>query len=236
MTRTNELGQPIGEPVGWSPRERPGRIVLEGRWVRLEPIAPEHAGPLVAALAGPDDQDLWTYRPDDPPADVAELQRWIAAWATAQESITWAIVPEGGRAAGMLSLFRIDPVNGSAEVAAVLYGRRLQRTRAATEAVVVLGSHLFDDLGYRRFEWKCDHLNEPSRRAAERLGFAYEGRFRNALVYKGRNRDTDWFAMTDDDWAALRPAYDAWLDPANFDDAGRQREPLGTRWVHDSCT
>jgi RimJ/RimL family protein N-acetyltransferase len=236
MTRTNEFGQAIGEPVVWSPRERPGRVVIEGRWVRLEPIAVEHAEALLSELAGPDDLPLWTYRPDDPPRDVAEMERLIAELADAEESVTWAIVPEGGRAAGMLSLFRIEEASGSAEVAAVIYGTRLQRTRAATEAIVVLGAHLFEELGYRRYEWKCDHLNEPSRRAAERLGFAYEGRFRNALVYKGRNRDTDWFAMTDQDWAALRPAYDAWLDPSNFDEAGRQREALGARWIRDSSS
>lgn len=226
MTRTNEHGQPIGEPVDWSTRERPERIVLPGRHVRLEPVTTAHATALFAAL-GPEAADpLWTYRPDHRPADVDELTARIEGWASASESLTWAVVPTGAEAQGLVSLFRIDPANGSAEVAAVLYGPRLQRTTAATEAVVLLGRYLFDDLAYRRYEWKCDSLNEPSRRAATRLGFGYEGRFVNALVYRGRNRDTDWFSITDAEWPARRAAYDAWLDPDNFDAAGRQRRPL----------
>ena len=121
---------------------------------------------------------------------------------------------------------RVDPAHGSAEVGAILYARSLRRTRAATEAIHLLARYLFDDLGYRRFEWKLDCLNEPSARAARRLGFTYEGRFRNAMVYKGRNRDTDWFAMTDADWPRIRDAHERWLDPANFDDAGAQRTSL----------
>jgi RimJ/RimL family protein N-acetyltransferase len=131
-----------------------------------------------------------------------------------------------GAAAGIATLMRVDPANGSAEVGAILYARSLRRTRSATEAIHLLARHLFDDLGYRRFEWKLDCLNEPSARAARRLGFTYEGRFRNALVYKGRNRDTDWFAMTDADWPRIREAHQRWLDPANFDDAGVQRTSL----------
>ena len=121
---------------------------------------------------------------------------------------------------------RVDPTHGSAEVGAILYARSLRRTRAATEAIHLLARYLFDDLGYRRFEWKLDCLNEPSARAARRLGFTYEGRFRNAMVYKGRNRDTDWFAMTDADWPRIREAHERWLDPANFDDTGVQRMSL----------
>ena len=128
----------------------------------------------------------------------------------------------------MQTLFRIDPAQGSAEVGAVLYARSLQRTRAATESVHLLATYLFEELGYRRFEWKLDSCNAPSARAARRLGFSYEGRFRNALVYKGRNRDTDWFAMTDGDWPAVREAHRRWLDPANFDDEGRQLVALST--------
>ena len=124
-------------------------------------------------------------------------------------------------------LFRsIDPANGSAEVGGIVYASALQRTTAATEAMVLMMQHVFDDLGYRRYEWKCDSLNEPSRAAAARLGFTYEGRFRQAAVYKERNRDTDWFSITDAEWPALRSAYAAWLDRANFDDAGRQVRTL----------
>ena len=227
MTRVNEHGQPIGEPVDWEPPPAPAPDVLEGRWMRLEPVAAHHAEGLFDALCGPDDESLWTYRPDEPPTDVASYARFIASLASDTASRTWAIVPSVREAPrGSLSLYRIDPDNGSAEVGSIIFARDLQRTTAATEAVVRLGSYLFDELGYRRYEWKCDSLNEPSRRAAARLGFTYEGRFRNALVYKGRNRDTDWFSITDGEWQRLRPAYDAWLDPANFDDAGGQRRSL----------
>lgn len=227
MTRTNEHHQQIGEPVDWEPRQPPAPVVLQGRWMRLEPLAAAHAAGLHDALCGEARAPLWTYRPDTMPTDVADYARRIAALAAETESRTWAIVPAGATApAGSLSLYRIFPDQGSAEVAAVIFGPALQRTSAATEAVVRLGEYLFEELGYRRYEWKCDSLNEPSRRAASRLGFTYEGRFRNAMVYQGRNRDTDWYSITDAEWASLRPAYDAWLDPANFDDDGRQRRSL----------
>ena len=141
--------------------------------------------------------------------------------------VMFAIVPvETGRAAGFCSLMRIDERMGSVEVGGINLGRQLQRSRAATEAMYLLLRHAFDDLGYRRYEWKCDSLNEPSRRAAVRLGFIWEGRFRKALVYKGRNRDTDWFSVTDTEWPAVRAAHEQWLDPTNFDEHGRQRTSL----------
>ena len=144
--------------------------------------------------------------------------------------MTFALVPVdgagAGKARGLATLMRVDASQGSVEVGGILYARSLQRTRAATEAMVLLMRHVFDDLGYRRYEWKCDSLNEPSRRAAARLGFRYEGRFRQAMVYQGRNRDTDWFSITDAEWRRLAPAYDAWLDAANFDADGRQRSSL----------
>jgi RimJ/RimL family protein N-acetyltransferase len=138
--------------------------------------------------------------------------------------------PVGGAPSGIASYTRIDPATGQIEVAGVLFARSLQRTRAATEAIHLLMRHAFDDLGYRRFEWKCDSLNEPSRRAAARLGFTYEGRFRQHMVTKGRNRDTDWFSVTDTEWPAVRGGHEAWLDPANFDGDGRQRTALSDAW------
>ena len=142
----------------------------------------------------------------------------------------YAIVAvEAGRAVGFCSLMRIDPTMGSIEVGGIGFGRQLQRSRAATEAMALLMRHVFDELGYRRYEWKCDSLNAPSRRAALRLGFIWEGRFRNALVYKGRNRDTDWFSITDLEWPRVSRALDAWLDDRNFDEAGRQRLRLAAR-------
>lgn len=227
MSRVNEHGQPIGDEVpGWTPRPRPEATTLTGRYVVLEPIGPQHAQALLAATADP---ALWTYRHDEPPVDVDELVARIGEWAASEDTVTFAIVPsDTGQCSGTGTLMRIDALNGSAEVGSVLYGAGLARTRAATEAVALLARYLFDELGYRRFEWKLDSLNEPSARAARRLGFRYEGRFHNALVYKGRNRDTDWFAMTDADWRRLAPAHETWLDPDNFDDLGQQRTALST--------
>jgi RimJ/RimL family protein N-acetyltransferase len=227
VTPTNDHGQPIGEPVDWSGAPPPGEVRLVGRYVVVEPLADEHVPDLFASLCGPDDAPLWTYRPEEPPSDEAELAERVGRWRTSSDSLTYALVPaDTGRAAGVASFYRIDPSHGSVEVAAVLYARTLQRTRAATEAVRLLAGYVFDDLGYRRFEWKLDSCNGPSAAAARRLGFRYEGRFRNAMVYKQRNRDTDWFAMTDADWRSLRPAYDTWLDPANFHADGTQRTAL----------
>ncbi|MGH3346784.1 MAG: GNAT family N-acetyltransferase [Nocardioides sp.] len=227
MTRSNEHGQPVGEPVEWSGAPAPARVRLTGRYVVVEPVGPVHAADLFDSLCGPDDASLWTYRAEEPPADVAAMGAWVDEWSARSDSLTYALVPtDTGRAAGVASFCRIDPEQGSIEVAAILYARSLQRTRAATEAIRLLAGYVFDDLGYRRFEWKLDSCNAPSAAAARRLGFRYEGRFRQHLVYKGRNRDTDWFAMTDDDWRSLRPAYDAWLAPKNFDEDGRQRRRL----------
>ena len=224
MCPVNELGQVVGEPVAWAPRSAPVPVRLSGRYVVVEPVATEHAEALFEATRDP---ALWTYRTDDPPTSAEELSRRIEGWAGAADAITFALVPsDSGRAAGVSTLCRLDPANGSAEIGNVLLGTGLARTRAGTEALRLFAGYLFEDLGYRRFEWKLDSGNAPSAAAARRSGFGYEGRFRNALVYKGRNRDTDWFAMTDADWTRLAPAYDAWLDPANFDGEGQQRTRL----------
>jgi len=150
----------------------------------------------------------------------------IARTLAAPDLLTFALVPRGGRPSGLASYTRLDPATGQVEVAGVLFARSLQRTRAATESIHLLMRYAFDELGYRRFEWKCDSLNEPSRRAADRLGFTYEGRFRHHMVTKGRNRDTDWFSVTDAEWPAVRAAHEAWLDPANFDEDGVQLSRL----------
>lgn len=229
MSQVNEHGQPIGVPVEWSPRPAPGRVRLVGSYVVIEPVAPAHAEALYLATQEP---ALWTYRTDEPPASAEQLARRIELWAAAEDTVTYALLPtESGRAAGVSTLCRLDPANGSAEIGAVLFGQGLARTRAGTEVLRLIAGYLFEDLGYRRFEWKLDTLNAPSAAAARRFGFSYEGRFRNALVYKGRNRDTDWFAMTDADWARLAPAYDDWLAPGNFDAQGRQLTRLSDRTV-----
>ena len=230
LPRTNEHGQRIGRPVDWTPRRRPEPVVLTGRGVRLEPIGAEHVDDLYAALCGADDDPLWTYLFVERPGARDEMASLVESFAADPEQAGFAIVPlETGRAVGFCSLLRMDAAMGSVEVGWINLGRQLQRSRGATEAMYLLMRHVFDDLGYRRYEWKCDSLNEPSRRAATRLGFIWEGRWRNALVYKGRNRDTDWFSITDLDWPRVRTALEDWLDDRNFDAAGRQRVRLAAR-------
>ncbi len=216
--RTNEHGQPIGDPVpGWTTRPAPTGVVLEGRWVRLEPLSPAHAPDLYAASCGPGREPLWTYLPDEMPTTPAGYQEYVERRIANPGLVSLVAVPRGRGAEGVASLMRADPANGAVEVGHILLGEPLQRTTAATEAMWLMARHVFE-LGYRRYEWKCDALNAPSRAAATRLGFTFEGVFRQALVTKGRNRDTAWFAMTDQDWSSLVPAYERWLDPANFED------------------
>ena len=227
MPERNDHGQPVGDVVpGWSARPWPTPVRLEGRYVVLEPLDVAHAPALHRALCGPDDHALWTYRPTGPPVDVPATKAFVAAVLAAPVTETWAVVPVGGEAAGITSFMRIEPAQGQVEVAGVLYARHLQRSPATTEATHLLMRWAFDGLGYRRFEWKCDSLNEPSRRAAARLGFSHEGRFRHHMVTRGRNRDTDWFSVTAAEWPAVRAEHERWLDPANFDADGRQRTRL----------
>lgn len=231
MPELNPFDQYVGDVVpGWETRPAPEPITLTGDYVRVVPLSSVHYADLFEAVCGPADDALWTYRPIPKPTSLANLWMHLAGLVDHPEWRTFALVPAEGeradRATGIASYLRIDPGTGQVEVAGVLLGRALQRTRAATEAIHLLMRHAFDDLGYRRFEWKCDSLNEPSRRAAVRLGFTYEGRFRNHLVIKGRNRDTDWFSVTSEEWPAVRAAHEQWLDPDNFDGAGRQRVAL----------
>ena len=226
MSRVDEHGQPIGAAVDWVPRPAPVPVTLAGRTVRLEPLSPAHVDDLWAVVGGPDHAALWTYLADEQPGTREGLQHLVEQRLARTGTVTLAVLVDGA-AAGLLSLMRIDAANGSVEIGGILLGRPLQRTRAATETMALVARHVFDDLGYRRYEWKCDSLNGPSRRAALRLGFVWEGRFRNALVTKGRNRDTDWFSIIDTEWPALARAYDAWLADDNFDADGRQRQALG---------
>ncbi|WP_052336351.1 GNAT family N-acetyltransferase [Nocardioides alkalitolerans] len=219
-------GQPVGAPLDWAGATAVSPDVLEGRWVRLEPLSADHVSDLHAATATPEEDASWTYLPEERPGDVAETARRVAAVAADRAMVTWAVVPAStGRAEGRMSLMRTDLPNGTTEIGWILLGPALRRTTAATEAVALLADLVFAH-GFRRLEWKCDSLNAPSRRAAARLGFTHEGRFRQAVVTKGRNRDTDWFSIVDHEWPALRASYDAWLDPANHDDEGRQRRGL----------
>ncbi|MFI8006914.1 GNAT family N-acetyltransferase [Streptomyces sp. NPDC086010] len=226
---TNEFGQPIGEPMpGWGPRPLPSGATLTGRYCRLEALDPaRHTRDLFAALSSARDDRDWTYMSVGPFASEVDFGAWTREAASSTDPRHYAVVDQrSGHAVGTLSLMRQDPANGVIEVGSVMFSPLLKRTTVATEAQFLLMAHAFDDLGYRRYEWKCDSRNAPSRRAAERLGFGYEGTFRQAVVYKGRSRDTAWFSIIGSEWPVLRQAFDVWLDPVNFDDDGLQRRSL----------
>ncbi|MEP9381318.1 GNAT family protein [Nocardioides sp. KR10-350] len=234
MPEIDDHGQAVGDVVaGWEERPRPEPVTLEGRYVRVEPLSSAAYADLYAATCGPDDGRLWTYRTIGRPGSLAELWMHLAGVVDTPDTLTFALVPtEGeraGLATGIAAYAAVVPAHGSIEIGGVLFGRTLQRTRAATEALHLLMRHALDTLGYRRLEWKCDSLNEPSRRAAARLGFTYEGRFRHHLVVKGRNRDTDWFSVTAEEWPVVRAAHERWLDPGSFDADGRQLTSLRVR-------
>jgi RimJ/RimL family protein N-acetyltransferase/GNAT superfamily N-acetyltransferase len=220
----------VSDLQAWTPRPRPGRTVLEGRFVRLEPLDPaRHGDTLFEAVSGPEAEALHRYLPERPPADRTAFQPWLDRAAASEDPLYSAAVdPRTGRGEGRLTFLRIEPAHGVVETGHILFGPRLARTPAATEAIYLQARHAFGDLGYRRFEWKCNDRNEPSKRAAVRFGFSFEGLFRQHMVVKGENRDTAWFAMLDRDWPARRRTFERWLDPANFDEAGRQRLSLTT--------
>ena len=225
----NTLGQPVGQPLpNWSPVKRPDRVTLQGQTCRLVPlVAQAHARELYDANAQDETGADWTYSGVGPFKSFEEYQSYCEACERSEDPLFFAILDEAtGKAVGSATLMRIDPANGAIEVGTIKYSPLLQRTTAATEAMYLMMKYAFD-LGYRRYEWKCDSHNEPSRRAAERLGFQFEGLFRQAVVYKGRNRDTTWFSILDSEWPAIRSAMEAWLSPDNFTADGRQRKPLG---------
>jgi len=224
----NHLGQPVGEPViDWQPPPSPAREPLEGRWCRLEPLDPVTHGPsLYEANALDPEGRNWTYLAYGPFAGFAEYGLWLREAAASSDPLYFAIVARPtGRAVGVASYLRINPPQGVIEVGHLNFSPLLQATPAATEAMYLMMARAFA-LGYRRYEWKCHSLNAPSRRAALRLGFTPEGVFRQAAIVKGRNRDTAWYAITDQDWPALKRAFETWLDPANFDSDGQQRTSL----------
>jgi len=218
---------PIGPSVDATPAPRPERRVFDGAYVRLEPLALEHARDLYEATHGNDREDIWRYLFTGPYPDFASFQNWVANAAQLADPLAWAVINKTGRTVGALTLMRIDPPNRVIEVGGITFGTPLQRTTGSTETIYLLARYIFDDLGYRRFEWKCNDLNAPSKNAALRLGFSYEGLFRQHMIVKGRNRDTAWFAMLDSDWPARRKAFETWLAPRNFDADGKQRASLG---------
>lgn len=225
--RRNEFGQPIGRAVDWTPRPPVEPVTLVGPRVRIEPWAHRFLPDLYASTVTGSPASTWTYLAT-PPLDTEDgLRAWLDDLAADPGAVPLVICTPRGRAVGTASYLRLDHANGSVEVGAIALAAELQRTTAATEAMYLMMRHVFDDLGYRRYEWKCDSLNEPSRRAAQRLGFRYEGTFRNAVVYRGRNRDTDWFSITGEEWPQVRARLERWLDPGNFDADGAQRTPLG---------
>lgn len=232
MPRLNEFGQPIGADLpDWTPRSRPPRLVMEGHTVRIEPIDPaRHAAEIMNHLSRPADDPLWTYLAYGPFRDGVEYRDYLAQHCLGDDPLMHAVIDKAtGKAVGQAAYLRIDPANGVIEVGHLLFTPVLQRRVAATEAMYLMMARAFDELGYRRYEWKCDALNAPSRTAALRLGFTFEGVFRQAVVTKGRNRDTAWFAITDQEWPAIRLAFQTWLAPGNFDTGGRQKTALRAR-------
>ena len=203
----------------------PEHVVLEGRYALLEPLATRHAADLYAATR--DHPALFTYLGEEAPAEQADVGSWLERTLTRSDLLMWAVVDRRtGRAEGRQALLRVDPGNGVVEFGSILWGPGIARSRVATEAFALHAAYVFDTLGYRRLEWKCDERNAASRRAAGRFGFTFEGRFAQHMVVKGRNRDTTWFALLDRDWPAQRERLADWLDPANFDADGRQRAAL----------
>ncbi|KJZ20792.1 GNAT family N-acetyltransferase [Loktanella sp. S4079] len=226
--RTNPQGQPIGEVVtNWQGCQPIPHTPMHGTFCDLEPLVPAHAADLHAAFDADTTGTLWTYMPVGPFTDQSAYAEWVANACQSRDPLYFTIIDKNtGKPAGVASFLRIDPANGVVEVGFITFAPCLQRTPAATEAMYLMMRRAMTDLGYRRYEWKCDALNAPSRRAAARLGFSYDGLFRQAVVYKGRNRDTAWFSIVDQDWPGVDAAMSKWLSPDNFDAQGTQRAPL----------
>ncbi|MCW2095882.1 GNAT family N-acetyltransferase [Lelliottia amnigena] len=228
MNQFNQFGQPVGdELIDWQPRPHPERVELNGRYCTLTPLRPEHAAALFAAYQLAEDTRSWTWLLREPDANVEAFTAWVESVCALSDPIHFAVIDNQTQApVGTLALMRIDPKNGVVEVGHVHFSPLLSRTPMSTEAQYLLMRYVFEVLGYRRVEWKCNSLNEPSRRAALRLGFQYEGRFRQALVTKGHNRDTDWFSIIDKEWEKLDRAFQNWLAADNFSADGKQIKSL----------
>jgi RimJ/RimL family protein N-acetyltransferase len=222
-----ESGLPIGPRIDPTPARYPEALVIEGRHARLEPLGAQHLPGLYEASTRPGAPARFLYLADVVPKDMADMERWLAGADHDGQRVGFAVVDrQDGRVGGRFFLMRIDPGHRSIEVGNILFGAGLARTRVATEAIFVLARHCFEALGYSRFEWKCNRLNAPSRRAALRFGFVFEGIFRGDVILRGRLRDTAWYSITADEWPRVRDGFERWLEPGNFDAEGRQRRSL----------
>jgi len=229
--RCSPLGQrryPLIDLSTWTPRPRPRRIVIDGRNVRLEPLsAARHGDGLFAASTVADAAERFRYLLESPPENRRAFQAWLDHAEASADPLVFAVIDQAsGVVAGRQALMRIEPAHGVLEVGSVYWGPLVARRPAATEALYLFARHIFEDLGYRRLEWKCNALNEPSKRAAIRFGFSFEGLFRQHMVAHGENRDTAWYALIDREWPLVRAACEAWLAPANYDGEGRQQRRL----------
>lgn len=227
--RHNDFGQPIGAALpDWTARTPPPRTPMAGRYCRLEPLdVARHADELIAAYALDTEGRMWTYLPYGPFESPEVHRAWLARMAASEDMHFYAIIDAtSGKAIGVAAYLRIEPAHGVMEVGHLAYSPLLQRTPTSTEAMYLMMHRVFEECGYRRYEWKCNSHNAPSWDAAERLGFKFEGIFRQLQVVKGHNRDTTWLSILDSEWLVLRTAFEAWLDPANFDATGQQRRRL----------
>ncbi|MCO6048787.1 GNAT family N-acetyltransferase [Mesorhizobium sp. RP14(2022)] len=212
----------------WRGAPVPERVVLEGRYVRLEPLsAAAHGDDLFEASSIADIGERFRWLFENPPESREAFEAWLQKAEASADPLFFAVIDKAsGKVAGRQTLMRIDAANGVAEIGNIYWGPLVSRKPAATEALFLFASYIFDRLGYRRFEWKCNNRNEPSKRAAERFGFTHEGVFRQHMVVKGENRDTAWYAMIEKDWPAIRAGFEAWLSPENFGDEGQQKRRL----------
>lgn len=224
----NEYGQMIGEPVDNTPGVLPSLVRIEGQYTIIEALSVEKHAEDLLAVYGPDSpRDMWTYLFQESVEDMKELVNLLNQMLARKDRFFYAILDrETGKALGTFSLMRIDQANRTIEVGAVTFSPALKQTRMGTEAHYLLARYVFEELHYRRYEWKCDALNLSSRKVAERLGFVYEGTFRQAVIYKGRTRDTDWLSMIDKDWPRVKARFEVWLHPENFDKNGQQIKSL----------
>lgn len=228
-TRQNELGQPIGPALdNWTPRSRPLRTTMTGRFCKLEPMMPErHAKQLFEAFSRDEAGQNWTYLFSEPFTEQAVFDQYLLETCCGDDPLFYTVIDQStGLAVGIAALMRIDPAMGGIEVGHINFSPLMQRTPVSSEAIFLMMQRVFDELGYRRFEWKCDNNNAPSKRAAERFGFTFEGIFRQAVVYKQRSRDTAWFSIIDQEWPEIKSMFEGWLAADNFDEQGRQKQSL----------